>query len=83
MFRGENESSFLKIRLFLDTKLGRNCIELWPTAIVTKKDTFHIIKFFLVKQTFLSYNMYWIDLRYSNGRAYLLRTLSINLIGDR
>ena len=46
MFREENEPSFLKIRLLLKSKLEKNCIELRPTVIVTKKDFFNVVKFF-------------------------------------
>ena len=45
IFKGENEPLFLKSGSFLKSKLGKNCIELWPTVIVTRKAIFHILKF--------------------------------------
>ena len=38
MFEGKNDPSFHKIQSFLKSKHGKNCIELWPTVIVIKKD---------------------------------------------
>ena len=45
MFKEENDSSFLKIQSFLKIKLGKNCIEIWPTEIVTKKGIFYFFEF--------------------------------------
>ena len=42
MFKAVNETLFLKIGSFLKSKLGKNCIELWPTVIVIRKDIFYI-----------------------------------------
>ena len=44
MFEEENKPSLLKIWWLLKSKIGKNCIELWPTIIVTKRDMFHIFK---------------------------------------
>ena len=46
LFKEENETLFLKIWSSLKSKLGKSCIELWPTVIVTKKYIFHIYNFF-------------------------------------
>ena len=45
MFKEENEPLFLKIRSFLEIEFGKNCIGLWPTVIVTRKDTFYIFSY--------------------------------------
>ena len=44
MFKEENETSFLEIQSFLKSNLGKNCIELyWSTVISVEKSIFYLI----------------------------------------
>ena len=47
MLKEGDEPWFLKIRLFSKSKVGENCIELWPKVIVIKKDIFYIFIFLI------------------------------------
>ena len=57
MLKEENEPLLLKIWSFLKSKLGKNCIELWPTVIIIKKDILYIFNFFPDYMNFFSLNV--------------------------
>ena len=42
MFKEKNEPPSLTVQSFLKSKLGKNCVELWPAVIVIKKKHLYI-----------------------------------------